>query len=500
MKQFYVTAFALAFMSATALAQTFTNSSNLLPANYHSGGVTGVTDMNNDGYDDIIIMDESLHLYIAYQNANGTFTEEDYGVVSDEGQWGMAVGNMDNDDHLDVLCGGYYDNTQVIRITSVGNYEQVELNDPNGIFMQSCNWGDINNDGWLDVFACHDDGPSRIWINDGTGNLEHNTTAINTSVYPNSDNSGNYGSVFTDFDRDRDIDLFVAKCRQFINDPYDPRRTNIFFVNDGDNNYEDQAHERGLVNLQQSWTVDFADVDNDGDYDCLLTTHSATLQLYLNDGNGYFTDVTEAAGLDLSAFFLQAKFADFDNDGFVDLVHSGGTHRYLHNNGDLTFTEMDVFPYSDEMHSFGIGDLNRDGHLDLYASYGDGYIDPDNSHTDRLWLNNGNNNHFIVFDLEGTLSNQQAVGATVEIHGDWGVQIREVRAGESYGISNCFAAHFGLGTATSVDLAIIYWPSGLVSVIENPAADTFHEVIEQDCVANAVTVSANGPVALCEGG
>ncbi|MDZ4750052.1 MAG: FG-GAP-like repeat-containing protein [Flavobacteriales bacterium] len=499
MKKFYaLTTLAVVFCTCS-WAQSFSNSTALLPSTYHSGGVVGVTDMNNDGYDDIIIMDESTDLYIAYQNMDGTFTEEFYGTVSGDQQWGMAVGNMDNDDHLDVLSGGYYDNVQVMRITSQGNGDQVELDDPSGIFMQACNFGDINNDGWLDVFACHDDGPARIWINDGAGNLVHNTTAINTSVYAGSDNSGNYGSVFSDVDRDGDLDLFVAKCRQFINDPYDPRRTNLLFINDGNNNYTDEAPERGLVNLQQSWTVDFADVDNDGDFDCLLTTHSGTLELYLNDGAGYFTEVTLGSGLDVSAFFLQAKFADFDNDGFVDLVHSGGTHRFFHNNGDLTFTEMEMFPYTDEMHSFAIGDLNHDGHLDLYASYGDGYVDADNSHPDRLWLNEGNDNHFVVFDLEGTISNKQAVGAIVEIHGQFGTQVREVRAGESYGISTCFATHFGIGDFTGISEAIIYWPSGIVTVIENPSIDTVHQIFEEDCSAPEVSISANGSTSICPG-
>lgn len=507
MKKIYALIVLMAFAAGT-WAQSFTNSSASLPSTYHSGGVVGVTDMNNDGYDDIIVMDESTDLYVVYQNSNGTFSEESYGQVSEDQQWGMAVGNMDNDDHLDVLSGGSYDLVQVMRISGVGSGTQVVLEHPDqGIFMQACNFGDINNDGWLDVFACHDDGQARIWINDGAGNLEYNDTAINTAVYPGVGgetafvmNSGNYGSVFTDFDRDGDTDIFVAKCRQFISDPYDSRRTNLFFVNDGNNNYQDQAHQRGLVNLQQSWTVDFADVDNDGDFDCLLTTHSATLQLYLNDGAGYFTDVTEGTGLDVSAFFLQAKFADMDNDGFLDLIHSGGTHRYFHNNGDLTWTEMDVFPYTDEMHSFATGDLNHDGFLDLYASYGDGYVSPDNSHADRLWLNNGNDNHHIVFDLEGTVSNKQAVGAIVEIHGDFGTQIREVRAGESYGISTCFATHFGLGSSTSVSEAIIYWPSGIVTVIENPAIDTVHEIIEEDCAAPVVSIVAQGSTEICENG
>ena len=83
--------------------------------------------------------------------------------------------------------------------------------------------------------------------------------------------------MFTDFDNDGDIDLFIAKCRQFINDPYDPRRVNQLWVNDGNGNFTEEANERGLVFYEQSWTVDFADIDNDGDFDCLITNHSTTL-------------------------------------------------------------------------------------------------------------------------------------------------------------------------------------------------------------------------------
>lgn len=499
MKKIYSLFAILFFAFAAVNAQTFTDNSNLI-GNYNSGGCTGVVDMDSDGFDDIVVLDQSYMLHVLYQQNNGTFTEVSYGDVSDTEQWGMCIGDYDNDGHKDVFCGGYYDGMQVINIDGPGDYELIELDEDYDIFTQAVNFADINNDGWLDAFACHDDGESHIWGNDGNGNLVPHNDWIDMTVYANSDNSGNYGTVWSDFDRDGDIDLFIAKCRQFISDPYDPRRTNVLMLNDGNNNYHDVAAERGLVNLQQSWTVDFADLDNDGDWDCFLTTHSGTLEIYENDGQGYFTNVTDGSGLEVSGFFLQAKFADFDNDGYVDLLHSGGDHGYYHNDGDMTFTLINnTFPANSTMHSFGIGDLNRDGFLDLYASYGDGYVDADMSHDDRIWMNDGGSNNFIVFDLTGTVSNKDAVGATVEIHGSFGVKIREVRAGESYGITNCFATHFGIGSATEVELAIVYWPSGLVSVIENPEVNSWVEVTEETCNTASATISANGNTSICEG-
>lgn len=493
----------LAFLSWTAAqAQSFTNSSNLLPDFFYSGNCTGVVDMDNDGLDDIVILDQSRFLKVAYQQPNGTFTLSEYGTVSSDQQWGMAVGDIDNDGHKDVLCGGSYDYVHIVNINGPGDYELTDLTWAN-IFTQSCNLADINNDGWLDGFACHDDGHSAILQNSGNGTMVNGAALIDLTFYPEvngNDNSGNYGSHWCDFDRDGDLDCMIAKCRQFINNPLDPRRTNILLVNDGNNNYTDEAQSRGLVNLQQSWTSDFTDLDNDGDFDCLITTHSGTLEIYENDGFGYFTNVTAGSGLALSGFYLQAKAADFDNDGFVDIIHAGGTHRYFKNNGDLTFTQInDVFVADDNMHTFGIGDLNHDGWLDLYAGYGDGYNDPDFSNHDRLFINNGGANNFIAFDLEGTISNKGAAGALIEIFGPWGVQIREIRNGESYGITNTSFCHFGIGTATSVDYAVIHWPAGGTEVIENPAINQWHTVIEGECNPVVPQIASEGGTSVCPG-
>ncbi len=501
MKKIYL--LLLVVWSTTVLsAQTFTNSSNLLPTTYNSGGCTGVTDMNNDGLDDIVILDQSKNLNIAYQQANGTFVVDAFGTVSNSKQWGMCIGDVDNDGHKDVLSGGNYDQVHVVNINGPGNFAQVNYAWAD-IFMQGCNMADIDNDGWLDAFGCHDDGHSAIFHNDGTGLMTNGASMMDLTFYPEingNDNSGNYGSVWTDFDRDGDIDLFIAKCRQFINDPYDPRRTNVLMVNDGNGNFTEEAMQRGLVNLQQSWTSDFADMDNDGDFDILLTTHSGTLEIYTNDGAGYFTNVTAGSGLDVSGFFLQAKMADFDNDGFLDLIHSGGSHRYFHNNGNMTWTlGNNTFVNSDVMHSFGIGDLNNDGWMDVYASYGSGYVDADMANPDQLFINNGGTNNYISYDLEGTISNKDAAGALVEIHGAWGVQIREIRAGESYGITNTAKCHFGIGAATSVDYVVIHWPAGGMKVIDNPAINMTHVEIEGECTPPSASITAGGPTSFCAG-
>jgi hypothetical protein len=492
----------LAFVLETQ-AQSFTNSTAQMGQTFYSGGCTGVVDMDGDGLDDMLVLHQSRFLRIGYQEANGTYTWFDYGSVSGSSQWGMCAGDVANDGHKDIISGGSNDGVHYLNITSRGNSSIVNLN--NGtMFLQGCNMADVDNDGWLDFFGCHDVGLSRIWQNDQSGNLTFTTGLIDLSDYAlgvNTDHSGNYGSVWSDFDDDGDTDLLIAKCRQGINNVNDPRRINQLWVNDGTGNYTEDALAHGLVLYQQSWTGDFGDYDNDGDFDCLITTHTNTLTLLQNDGNNNFTDVTAAAGVGDQAFFLQAKMVDLDNDGFLDIIYSGGSHAYFHNDGDGTFTRFtNKFPYADVMHSFGIGDLNDDGFLDVYSSYGNSYVTPSTTNPDQLWLNNGNNNNWISFDLSGFVSNLDAVGAKVKIYGPWGVQTREIRAGESYGITTTFKCHFGIGTATEVESVEIIWPSGLVTSVQNPEINVVHDILEAPCQVNGVTISPENPEMLCEGG
>ncbi len=478
---------------------SFTHSNHLLNQAFNSGGCVGVSDMNGDGLDDIVHMNASRRLMIEYQNPDGSFTLYDYGLVSGSYQWGMSIGDIDNNGHNDVFSAGNFDGFHLMMIEEVGQGELIQL--PGSIYQQGTNMVDINNDGWLDILALNDVGSNVIFGNDGTGSLQVQNDWIDMNTVPASDNSGNYGSVWSDINNDGHLDLCIAKCRQGVSNPYDPRRINVVYMNDGQGNFTEEAAERGLVIYSQSWTVDFADIDNDGDMDALITNHDNTLKLLENDGNGYFTDITAGSGLEVNGFFLQAIMKDFNNDGFVDVLYAGGAHGFLFGNGDGTFTPQNgLFPYTDVMHSFGVGDLNNDGFLDVYASYGGGYVNPDFNNDDVLWLNNGNDNHYFALNLEGTVSNRNAVGSRVEIYGDWGIQIREVRAGESYGINNSMQVHFGLGTAEMVDSLVIKWPAGGVEVFTNLAANQTLSVIEGTCISQPIAITTDGPSVLCDEG
>jgi len=216
---------------------SFTDRTNLLSGANTSGVSMGVVDMNGDGKDDIIRFNDATFLNIHYQrNTNQTFTEHRHGTVSGDTQWGMCVGDYDQNGYNDIMSGGAYDNLKIYSNNNgLNNYGQVTIPNSN-IFLQGVNFADINNDGWLDIFACHDDAEARAYRNNQNGTFSYDANLISTETVPVSDNSGNYASMWTDYDNDGDIDLYISKCRGGVSSPADPRRINMLWQNDGNNN------------------------------------------------------------------------------------------------------------------------------------------------------------------------------------------------------------------------------------------------------------------------
>ncbi len=490
------------FLSINLNAQIeFTNQNSLINNTNHSGVAIVVADMNNDKLDDIVRLSQGRYLIFEYQNPGGNFITDSITQVANQSQWAMCVGDVDNNGYNDVMCGDY-NNSRLIKADNTGSEYTMSTIPGSNFFAQGSNFADINNDGLIDAFVCNDDGESGVFGNDGNGGLMDSGDWIDMSVNGSSGESasGNYGSVWTDFDNDGDLDLYIAKCRQGVGDPSDSRRINTLWVNDGNNNYTESAETYGLKIGWQSWTADFQDIDNDGDLDVFVTNHDFASQLLENDGNGFYKDISNNSGVDITGFLIQGVMRDFDNDGFVDVLIAGGggVHSLYLNNRDKTFTKVENLFDSNNMKSYAIGDLNHDGFLDIYASYANNYTDPSNI-DDVLWMNEGNDNNFFTADLIGNSSNRNAIGARVEIYGEWGVQIREVRAGESYGIGNSMALHYGLGEATEISHIVVKWPSGNLDVIFNPAINQFLTIEEGDCEAIQVAIEPDGSTIFCSG-
>ena len=149
MKNLWI-AFLLSLAWNSVWSQLFEDATNLLPNAYHSGNCVGFVDMDNDGLDDIVVLDQSKMVKVLYQVTQGVFQEVDYGPISNSNQWGMTIADYDHDGHKDIFSGGAYDGVHVKNIDGVGDWSDSDLEN-GSMFMQACNFADINEDGQLDV-------------------------------------------------------------------------------------------------------------------------------------------------------------------------------------------------------------------------------------------------------------------------------------------------------------------------------------------------------------
>ncbi len=504
MKKLYllICIFVLCHASPGLAQLSFTNqNSRLVNQNFHSGVTVAIADWNFDGLDDIIHLDGGHNCYVEVQHTNhqyGRVNLGDFGGGSGW-SWGMSIADLDHNGYLDIAAGGSGPSVKIIMTNNNGTGGTMVSLANTGFFVQNMTFADFNNDGWIDLFSCDDNAMSHIFLNDGAGHLAESTSVINFDVTP-TDDSGNYGSVWTDFDNDGDLDFYIAKCRQGVLDTTDGRRIDVLFVNDGTNHFTESAAVYGVNNKWETWTGSFGDIDNDGDLDLLMTNHDHYSQIMENDGTGHYTDITAGTGFNIDDITpIESVFEDFDNDGYVDILVSGSSSRYFHNNGNHTFTKINDLFDANNLESFAIGDLNHDGFIDVYASYATIYTNP-SSVNDVIWMNTRNANHFVTLQLIGTVSNKCAIGARATLYNSLGTQIREVRAGESYGTANTEMVHFGLGSTTAIDSIVVRFPSGITQTIINPSADQFIRVIENDCVSPTVKISySNAAPVICTG-
>ncbi|MFZ7153181.1 MAG: FG-GAP repeat domain-containing protein, partial [Bacteroidota bacterium] len=238
---------AILLAPATKAQLSFTNANNKIAGPMYSGCAVTVTDVNFDGLDDILRMDQGHNVSLELQNRDGSFSNHYLTSIGSGSAWAMTCADVDHNGWKDMIADGNSGIELVKIFESGGNITSTTTTLQNsGFFLQNATFCDMNNDGWIDLFCCDDNAVSKLYVNDGSGNLFPSTIvnfAINPGINYNGDpaDSGNYGSCWIDFDNDHDLDLYVAHCRQSTSSPTDLRRINRLFVNDGNNNFTEAA-------------------------------------------------------------------------------------------------------------------------------------------------------------------------------------------------------------------------------------------------------------------
>lgn len=410
------------------------------------GNTLGVADMNGDGLDDVVsIRANSVRLNLQ-QADSPDFTVVDVPTTTAANlpQWSLAIGDFDGNGLNDLLYGGGSGVTFMQATDTLFGFTQISFEEY--VFSQRSNFIDINNDGHLDAFVCHDVQPNVFFLNDGENNLSFNQGSIGDTP-----DGGNYGSLWVDYDNDGDQDLFIAKCRGGDSDA----NINQLFRNNGDGTFTDVAPEMNMADRIQTWSAAWGDFDNDGDMDAFVGASSFAQGRHkmMRNDRDTFADITAGTGFEnLEGTSIETITHDFNNDGYLDIFGAGD--RIALNNGDMTF-RFSAVPFGHGP----VGDLNNDGFLDIVAG-------------GTAFLNQPNGNNYLKIYTKGTVSNSNGIGARVEVFSAMGKQIRDVRSGDGFRFMSSLTTHFGLGQDEVVDYVVVKWPSGIVDTIYQPEINT----------------------------
>ena len=243
---------------------------------------------------------------------------------------GVAVLDYDRDGNEDLFVGDgvrsvLYRNDGHGHFTDVTEKAGLAKSSTEGIPATGLAAGDIDGDGFPDLFVTNAFGPARLFHNRGDGTFEE-TTAASGIVVPENMRS----AAFADVDGDGDLDLFVGVTGDYYTQMPDPAfdandgRQNFLYLNDGHGHFTDATRAWGLEGMTR-WTLStlFQDYDQDGHEDLMATNDFGLKNLYHNEGGKRFVDVAKKTGTQARAYGMSGTWADFDGDGRPDLYTTG---------------------------------------------------------------------------------------------------------------------------------------------------------------------------------
>jgi hypothetical protein len=433
-----------------------------------------VGDYDNDGYPDIYLTGYR-HSVLFHNNRNGTFTDVTAKAgVGNDGQWATAAGwfDYDRDGKLDLL---------------VTNYVNYDVDHP-----VSCG---EKKPGYRAY--CHPDSFSgsslRLYHNNGDGTF----TDVTAKAGLENKDGKSLAVVLADLNGDGWPDIFIANDTQ----------RNFLYLNNGDGTFRDASYSGGAGfsedgRPEAGMSADAADVRNNGLYDLYVSHLDFELnRYYRGNGDGTFVDATIPSGLGRSNYLnssFGARFFDFDNDGWRDLLVTNGhildniplyhpnvtyaEERKLYRNiGDGRFVDVSktqdaAFRAPHVGRGLAVGDYDNDGWLDFVVS--------NNGEEAQLFRNDGGDslsekrNHWFAVRLIGTKSNRDGIGAKLKVTAGGFISQDQAKGGMSYCSAQDPRIYFGLGAHSKVDLLEIDWPSGAHEALRDLKADQIVTVEE----------------------
>jgi len=520
------------FTDVTATAKiTWTHDNLATPDKYlieTMGGGGAFLDYDQDGWMDIFLVNSGPTLYhkpkspirnaLYRNNRDGTFTDvtEKAGLAVKGFGQGVAVGDFNNDGYPDIYVTNFGNNT-LYQNNCDGTF--TDVTDKAGVggsgWSTSAAFFDYDNDGYLDLFVCHyldwdfskntfcgEPKPgyrsychpnnfkgvsNKLYHNNGDGTF----TDVTRKAGIESTEGKGLGVVCADINGDGWMDIFVA------NDAV----RNFLFINNGDGTFTENALLAEVAysmsgKPQSGMGCDFGDIDSDGLCDLVVTNiELEPNNVYHNNGDNTFNDITVSVGLAQVALLFSGfgvRFADYDNDGDLDLVIANGhpldnihlfrdgvtwaERPFVHDNIGGKFVDVsnergEAMKKKYSGRGLAMGDFDNDGDEDFLLVQNGG---------PPVLLRNdgGNQNNWIGLRLIGTRSNRDAVGARVTLTAGNLKIVRQIVGGSSYCSAHDPRLLIGIGKRAKVDSIEIRWPSGAVVQINDALVNRYNTVKE----------------------
>ena len=432
-------------------------------------------DYDNDGFADIFVLrgawlgGQGHHPNSLLRNrGDGTFEDvtESAGLLSFHPTQTAAWADFDRDGFLDLFIGNESTRSEahpseLYRNQGDGTFTDVAQVSGLAVsaFVKGVAWGDIDNDGWPDLYVSTLGGANLLFHNQGEPNGTGWSFAEIGQAAGVTEPVLGFPTWFWDFDNDGLQDIFAAS--------YDP------------------SYRMPVAALTAS------------DY-LQLEPGSLMPRLYRNRGDGTFEDVTRQTRLDRSLMAMGCNFGDLDSDGFLDFYIGTGTpdfealapNRMFRNQEGRVFEDVTTaggFGHIQKGHGVAFGDWDHDGDQDVYAVMGGAFFG--DVFPNAFFENPGHGNHWISLRLEGVQSNRSAIGARIRVKTRTASGTRVIHStvstGGSFG-SSSLRREIGLASAEGIESIDVTWPSGHTQHFSDVAMDRAYGLWEDATTLSSI--------------